>query len=292
MDRKKITYGELKSRQKQDIKSGSARYFMFRHVSTPFTWIFVKLGISPSTITISNSILCLFGFYFLSLGTYPPILAGLLFFLFFDIIDMTDGEVARIQNKTSIEGEYFDRLSHYIFACCFGLGLGLGIYKLYQSEIYLILGFLFTSLIVVENAKGNLLNSLLRESIINREIYNKKIPGEKPDKYFQKKMTNCVHDSRSWAQGNIISRVIGIYPFPGLIYTDQFIITPLLFILTIIEYTFNTLIGFPPYIIGLIPLYLIIISTVKIINITIFLIKLKRKMYITKMIQKMENKED
>lgn len=266
----KVSYKELKSRQKQDIKSGSAHYFIFRHVSTPFTWIFVKLGIQPNTLTILSSFLCFLGFYFLSLGTYQSIIAGIVFFLFFKIMDMCDGEVARIQNKTSIEGLYFDRLGHYIFACCLGLGLGLGLYRLYQNEIYLLLGFLFTLVLVVENAKGDLLRSFLSG-------------------HFRKKFSDYMYKGKSWEQNNIVTRLIGIYPFQGLIFSDTFIITPILFTLAITEYILNTSMGFHSYTIGLMPMYIIITSAVKIINISIFIIKLKSKGYITETVQKMQD---
>ena len=287
---KKITYKELKSKQKQDIKSGAAGYVIYRPVSTPFTWILVKLGIQPNTITILSSFLCFLGFYFLSLGTYQSIIAGIVFFLFFKIMDMCDGEVARIQDKTSIEGLYFDRLGHYIFSCCFGLGLGLGLYRLYQGEIYLLLGFLFTLVLVVENAKIDLLNSLFRKEVIDKKISSKTASSEKPDRYFQKKLADEIYNGKSWTQSNIITRLIGIYPFQGLIFSDTFIITPLLFTLAITEYILNTSVGFPSDIIGLMPMYIIIISAVKIINIFIFIIKLKRKSYLTRLAQKIESK--
>jgi len=182
-------------------------------------------------------------------------------------VHMCDGEVARIQNKTSIEGQYFDRLGHYIFACCLGLGLALGLSRLYQSGIYLILGFLFTLVLVIENAKGDLLRSFLSE-------------------HFRKKFSDYMYKGKSWEQNNIVTRLIGIYPFQGLIYSDTFIITPILVTLAIIECILSTSTGFPSFIIGLIPMYIVIISVVKIINISIFIIKLKRKSYITKLTEK------
>ena len=203
---------------------------------------------------------------------------------------MCDGEVARIQNKTSIEGLYFDRLSHYIFACCFGIGVGFGLYRLYQSEIYLSLGFLFTLVLVVENAKSDLLNSLFRKEVIDKKISSKTASSEKPDRYFQKKLAEEIHNGKSWTQGNIATKLIGIYPFQGLIFGDTFITTPILFALAITEYILNTSMSFPPYIVGLMPMYIIMISAVKIINISIFIIELKRKRYITRRIKKMQNR--
>ncbi len=236
-----MNYKQIKEMQKRDIKSGTSHYFIYRHISTPFTWIFVKLGIQPNTITILSFFLCLIGFYFLSLSHF---LIGLSFFLFFNIMDMCDGEIARIRNEVSNEGRYFDRISHYIFVCCFGFGLGLGLSKLYQNEIFILLGFVFTSVLIIENAKNDLLNP------------------------FKEIITKRVYKNHTWAEGNIVKRAIGIYPFQGLIFNDTFIIIPVLFMVFLIEFFLNI-----PF---LIPFYLILISLVKGISFVMFNINMKK----------------
>lgn len=279
---KKIKYNEVKLRQKQDLNSGVSEYYIYRHISTPFTWLFVKFGISPNIITISSLFLCLLGFYFFSLGTYAYIMVGLLFFLFFKIMDMSDGEVARIQNKKSIEGLYFDRVSHYVFSCCFGLGLGFGLYRLYQSDIYIILGFLFTFAFVMENAMLDLLKSTLRKNIINKKI-------KTLDEHIYQKLMHNVNEGHSWLDCNIFSKLAGIYPFQGIIYTDTFI-TPILMCLTLIEYSLIVFSGastiYRPF--RIIALYLLIVSISKIIWIIGFIYKMEKNRYITSTLNKLK----
>ena len=149
MNTKKIAYKEVKLRQRRDLNSGVSKYYVYRYFSVPFTWIFVNLGISPNTITLSGSILCLIGFYFLSLGSYIYMILGFIFLIFFKIMDMADGEVARIQDSSSMEGVYFDRISHYIFSICMGLGLGFGLYRLYQNDVYILIYFVSQKSIIL-----------------------------------------------------------------------------------------------------------------------------------------------
>jgi len=293
MDPKKLSYKEIKARQKHDLNSGTSEYYFYRYASNPFTWIFVKFGISPNTITISSFFLCILGFYFLSLGSYLYIIIGLISFLFFKIMDMSDGEVARIQNKKSVEGVYFDRISHYIFTCCFGLGLGFGLYRLYQNNIYIMLGFLFTFVFIMENALVDLLKSSLRKNLMRidkKKFFNRDMKNL--DKTLFQKLMRNIYGGRSWAKTNILSKLARIYPFQGIIYTDTFI-TPLLIGLTTIEYFAVAYLGYPVidgFQIGIIPIYLLLVSISKSIWITMFIYKMEKNRYITNFLKEEQHK--
>jgi len=285
MHKRKITYKEVKSKQQGDLDSNISKYYIYRHFSTPFTWAFVKLGISPNKITILSFLLCFIGFYFLSQGTYAFLLLGLLFFALFKILDMSDGEVARIQNTASIEGLYFDRISHYIYSVCFGLGLGFGLYRLYQNDIYLILGFVFTFVFILENAISDLLKALSRETIINKKISIKLHTNNKQNiaEHFQKRLMDKISGGKSFGKRNIFSRLVGIYPSQGVIYTDTFT-GPIFIILTVVEYFLSMFANFPVifgYSLGIIPAYAIIVSLSKTIWIVHFIYKMEIKRYIT-----------
>ena len=160
----KITYKQVKEKQTEDLKSKTSRYMVYRKFSTPFTYLFVKLGISPATVSIINFIPPLIGFYLLSLGNYISIIIGLLFFALFKVLDCADGEVARIQNPNvmdekykNIEGPFLDGVAHYIYPICLGIGLGIGAFRLYSNEIYLLLGVILTLLFIQEVALVELL---------------------------------------------------------------------------------------------------------------------------------------
>ena len=283
MIRIKFGYKELKLKQKQDLETKVSVYNISRHFSTPFTWIFANFGISPNSITILNFFLCLIGFYLLSLGSYISLIFGLLFFILFKMLDTSDGEVARIQNKTSIEGIYFDRISHYLYSCCLGIGLGLGLYRLYKNDIYIVLGFLFMLVFILENAIYDMLKSVLRQGIINKNLYKKKFNRTQMlDKYLLHIFMERLNKGREWSKSSISSKLFSIYPFQGLIYSDTFT-RPLLIVLAVFEYLLSIFVGFPfgHNIIGIVPIYILIVTISKAIWIVWIIYSIEKHRYIT-----------
>jgi phosphatidylglycerophosphate synthase len=284
----KITYREVKLMQHKDLQSGASQYYIYRHFSSPFTWAFIRLGVSPNKITISSFFLCLIGLFFLLKGTYLYLLLGLLFFIMFKIMDMSDGEVARIVDKKSAEGLYFDRLSHYIFSCCLGFGLGFGLYNLYHNDTYILLGFIFTFVFLIENAVQDLLKLVAREKIMGKKT-PKKLAGlykEDLDRWITKHIMDSMFKGRSWSKSSIFSKIVGIYPYQGIIYTDTFTIL-ILAVLAAGEYylSFTNLTAYG-YTIKLIPLYLVVVSLSKIIWIVTFLSKMEQHRYLTDFLNK------
>ncbi|MBI2651813.1 CDP-alcohol phosphatidyltransferase family protein [Candidatus Woesearchaeota archaeon] len=212
----KLTYREIKSRQIQDIKKNISGYYVYRHLSSPLTWLFIKFDISPNAITIASLFIPLIGFFFLFIGTYLTLIAGILFFILFKILDMCDGEVARLLNKTSIEGVYYDRISHYSFTYFIGIGIGAGLFRLYGSYYFLIAGFLFAFAFILENAMQDLLlRPLLKAG--NEEFYKKLLKNLK---------------EASWSEANIFSKIAGIYPVQGIVYSDTFLPIVLLILIS------------------------------------------------------------
>lgn len=288
----KITYKEIKAKQTADLKSKISRYMIYRKFSTLFTYLFVKLGVQPSTISILNFIPPIAGYFFLSMGTYFSIIFGLLFFALFKILDCCDGEVARIQNSKamddlhkSIEGPYFDGVAHFIYSTLFGVGLGTGLSRLYNHDAYLTLGVFLTLFFVLERAFIELLISAYRRAIINRRI------KYASDKKTLTRIMDEMHNGRSWSEGNVLSRLAAIYPFQGLIYTTEYIQLILIF-LTTIEYFIGAFIRFPTFYgitFSVITIYLLIVVIEKFIYYLNFIFKLNKNMYITKVIERMQN---
>lgn len=235
MDPKKLTHWQIKRRQVEDMRNKVCNYTLLREISTPFTYLFVKLGISPNVITLSSIILVLIGFYFLSIGDYLNFIVGLLFFVLFKIFDNCDGEVARIQKSRSIEGVFYDRISHYAFALTFGLGFSIGGYHLTGQEFSLFLGILLTFVLVMENAMRDSVQLFLMIGIRTW----KKFDFTKDMKAFSQEMhskfTSALNKGKSWNKGNIISKIASIYPYQGLMFNDTFIII-LTTALTIVDY--------------------------------------------------------
>lgn len=281
-----INYKEIKAKQAVDLKSKTSIYHIYRNFSTPFTYIFVKLGISPSAISILNFFPNLVGYTFLSMGTYFSIFIGLLFFILYKILDCSDGEVARIQNPKAMdpmnknkEGEFFDSLGHFIEPVLLGAGLGVGLNFLYNDKIYITFGVFLGLIFTLEYAIGELTRSYFREGIIERKITLKK-----ELKNAQTELESKIGKDRSWSQQNIFARLFGVYPFEGLVYSRQ-ILVPILLILVLAEYYLRNSVNLAwavyGYTIGIISIYLFIVFIIKLIKIIDFVLRLKKNRYIT-----------
>lgn len=280
MKPKKITYGGMRARQKDDLKKNVMNFHVYRWFSTPFTYIFVKLGISPNAITISSSLLCLASFYFLSLGSYLHMLIGLLFLALFKVFDMSDGEVARIQGRTSIEGIFFDRLTHYVFGISVGLGFGIGLYRMHQNEIYIILGFVLSLALILENAVRDLIRLFLAQGAKKPQKSGASIRDI--DSTTRQKFLDSLYSGRSWKQNNIFSRVFGIFPFQGIIYSESIMI-PVLMLLIAAEYFFSS-VGIVPEFFGagISVAYLLVVAVSKSILVVSYAYRIEKDRLISK----------
>lgn len=278
----KITYREVKLRQIQDFRTypKGNLYNIYRHFSTPFTYLFVRLGVSPNAITILYFFSCILGAIFLARGTYLSLVIGISFFILFKILDDSDGEVARIQNSHSMEGVYLDRIGHYIFNLCLGIGLGFGMYKLYHNEVYIILGFFYIFALVLEHSIIDLLISMLRQKLIAHS-FGKRVLKRHAHEI---EMMNIFKKDSSFKKQTILSKIFSIYPSQGLLFSDHIPTTILTFLIVaeyFLNFYFNFKLMFFTLVSGLIPLYLFILSAWKLMWVIIFIFNLEKKRFIT-----------
>ena len=70
-------------------------------------WPFIKLKITPNTITVIGLILALIGGYFVYIQNWP---LAFVFFLLAPAMDLVDGTVARALNMRSNWGNYFETM--------------------------------------------------------------------------------------------------------------------------------------------------------------------------------------
>ena len=97
------------------------------------------------------------------------------------------------------------------------------------------------------------------------------------DKETLQKMMYEMHNGKTWEKQNFFAKLFSMHPFQGLFYTTEFII-PALIVLSIIESV--TMPGT-----SIIAIYLIIITIQKLIHFFNFIWKIKKMMFITKVIK-------
>jgi phosphatidylglycerophosphate synthase len=95
-----------------------------RKLSPRVTWVLARLGVSPNTVTaafilcgVAGGVVVAFGGLATAIIAAVLVQAGLLF-------DCSDGELARLTQRTSVSGKYLDRVGHYLCDAAFIIGLG------------------------------------------------------------------------------------------------------------------------------------------------------------------------
>lgn len=161
------SYLEIINRVRHGQNSVSNWYYhvFTKHISCHITAIMYFWGVKPDYVTYSMFVFGLVGCGFYSIGTNTSYFIGSLFFLLLNIADTSDGELARLIDKTSDFGEYLDRLCHYFTNSLMCLSLGLGLYINSGEVFFLFLGSMSCAFYVLDDASKDLL--FLIDSKIN-----------------------------------------------------------------------------------------------------------------------------
>jgi len=96
----------------------------------PVAFLFVKLiyrtPITPNQLTILSVFLGLFGGTCYAFGTPSAYLLGGVFYLLYNIIDCSDGQLARLQQSGTRIGRILDGVADYIVSVAAYVGIGIG----------------------------------------------------------------------------------------------------------------------------------------------------------------------
>lgn len=104
-----------------------ARIFS-RPLSFLLTYILINLGFTANAVSIISIFEALLACLFLMLGG-KLLPWGIVLFLFWDILDCTDGNIARAQGTSSLVGEYMDAISGYTAPAFIYLSVGVAAYR-------------------------------------------------------------------------------------------------------------------------------------------------------------------
>jgi phosphatidylglycerophosphate synthase len=132
-------------RKKGDKKGASSFNYQqrfSRYIAVYFTWIFLKLKITPNAITISNIFLGFFGTFLMVFHNSYTFLVGIFLIYITLILDSSDGQVARITGNCSKRGQFLDGIYSYTLAAGLYGFLALGSYLILRDFRLLIAGFI------------------------------------------------------------------------------------------------------------------------------------------------------
>ena len=148
-----------------------------RKISIYLTWVFLKLNISPNTITVLMIISGVIGFCFMIQHALYYLFLGYLFLFIYLLFDNIDGEMARYLKKSSLRGYYLDLIGSLFYYHLSRIIPPIHLYLFYNEVDFLIIAFLTYSFSFTEHATRKsyfqAINSLNNKEINYDSIYYK-----------------------------------------------------------------------------------------------------------------------
>jgi hypothetical protein len=89
-------------------------YFFLRRISPFFTWLFIRAGVSPNTVTLMALFFALSGSLMFLSGSLMLWISGYMLYQVYYVLDCSDGEVAVATGNTSDFGAFLDKIGHPI----------------------------------------------------------------------------------------------------------------------------------------------------------------------------------
>ncbi|MFB6307388.1 MAG: CDP-alcohol phosphatidyltransferase family protein [Flavobacteriales bacterium] len=132
-----------------------------RPVSLTFSKYLTRLNISPDLITYITLIIGILNSILFCFGGYYPLMIGSFMFHATSVLDGVDGELARLEYKSSERGEWLDTFADNLIYITSLIGLVIGIYRNNPSDIVFYSGII--SAIIVILALLSLYLYLLRQ---------------------------------------------------------------------------------------------------------------------------------
>jgi len=120
---------------------------LYRHVSRRVSrlmspWI-ARTRMTANTVTVLNALIGLTGAFLLSVGGHLFQITGSLVFVFSTIVDLVDGEVARLKMQETKFGHYLDIICDNIVHLAVFIGTAVGLYRETANSVFIYLLWFF-----------------------------------------------------------------------------------------------------------------------------------------------------
>ena len=107
--------------------------WIFRPLGFAVAKLVQPIGITPNQLTVMAMICGICGGYAFSIGTHQAFLLGALLYFLFNVLDCSDGQLARIRRSSSVAGKILDGAADYVAGIAIYTGIGIG-YANYVSN--------------------------------------------------------------------------------------------------------------------------------------------------------------
>lgn len=116
---------------------------IYRPLSFYLTWPFLNLGISANIVSILSVLLVMLGLTIaISVNDIEGYCIAIVVFIFWNIFDCVDGNIARYKNISTINGVLWDALGGYFALSLYFVTIGTVGYKITGCYLYIIAGSL------------------------------------------------------------------------------------------------------------------------------------------------------
>jgi len=173
----------------------------------PLAFILVKLiyptNITPNQLTIGAIIMGIIGGFFYAHGTPvspDPFIIGAFFFMMFNILDCSDGQLARLKKNGTRTGRIIDGVADYIAVTAIYIGIGIGFANNTDHPA------LYWSLLALTGA-SNTIHAILVDYYRNRfldYVLERKSTFEEDLDEFRKELENIRNQKGKWFDRTII----------------------------------------------------------------------------------------
>jgi phosphatidylglycerophosphate synthase len=124
--------------------------FVSRHFNRKISAIISKrlanTPVTPNQISITTMFVACLASWWMASGEYLWLAIGGLLFQFASILDGCDGEVARLKQMASANGEWVDTVADKVSYLCFYLCVTYGMYRVHNDASLLTIGLIATAL--------------------------------------------------------------------------------------------------------------------------------------------------
>ncbi|MAG20433.1 hypothetical protein CL618_03300 [archaeon] len=128
-------------RKTQPKSANNLDKYFHRFISAYTTKFFLSLNLTGNQVTIIWILTGIISSLFFLKGSYFLSLIGALILLLSFILNFSDGEVARYNKQTSVNGFYLDCVGHFIVTTTVITAISFALFYKFSSLIFLIFGF-------------------------------------------------------------------------------------------------------------------------------------------------------
>lgn len=107
--------------------------FFYRPIAFLLVKIIYRTNITPNQLTLTAILMGLIAGFFYSKGTAGSVYLGAVFFLLFNILDCSDGQLARLKRNGTPTGRIIDGVADYIAFISVYIGIGIGFANKYEN---------------------------------------------------------------------------------------------------------------------------------------------------------------